>query len=111
MVAFGTGSPELAISVQATLNRQADIAVGNLVGSNLFNILRVPGISAAVVPSGLAVPPSIIAFDLPVMVAVAMACLPIFFTGHLIARWEGGLFFAYYLAHTAYLVLMAPGGA
>ena len=41
------------------------------------------------------------------MIAVALACLPIFFTRHLIARWEGGLFFAYYLAYTAYLVLMA----
>jgi len=55
------------------------------------------------------VAPAMLAFDLPVMVAVAAACLPIFFTGHLIARWEGALFLAYYLAYTAYLILDASG--
>lgn len=107
LVALGTSLPELATSVLAALRGERDIAVGNIVGSNLFNILGVLGISAAVSPSGLAVAPSVVAFDLPVMVAVALACLPIFFTGHVIARWEGGLFLAYYLAYTAYLILMA----
>ena len=107
LVALGTSLPELATSILAAIRGERDIAVGNLVGSNLFNILGVLGISAAVAPTGLAVAPSIVAFDLPVMIAVALACLPIFFTDHLIARWEGGLFFVYYLAYTAYLVLMA----
>ena len=55
----------------------------------------------------LVVAPSLLSFDLPVMVAVMVACLPIFFTGHLIARWEGALFLAYYLAYTTYLILDA----
>ena len=57
--------------------------------------------------SGLTVPPSLLAFDLPVMIAVAVACLPVLFTGHLIARWEGALFLAYYVFYTTYLVLWA----
>jgi cation:H+ antiporter len=109
IVAMGTSLPEVATSVMAALRGERDIAVGNVVGSNIFNILAVLGISASVAPGELLVPPAMPAFDLPVMVAVAAACLPIFFTGHLIARWEGALFLAYYVAYTAYLILDASG--
>ncbi len=105
LIAAGTSLPEVATSVMAALRGERDIAVGNVVGSNLFNILGVLGVSACVAPASLTVSPALLAFDLPVMVAVAVACLPIFFTGNLIARWEGGLFFAYYLAYSAYLIL------
>ena len=107
LIAAGTSLPEVATSVMAALRGERDIAVGNVVGSNIFNILGVLGISAAIAPTSLAVAPSMLVFDLPVMVVVALACLPIFFTGNLIARWEGGLFFAYYLVYTTYLILMA----
>jgi cation:H+ antiporter len=107
IVAAGTSLPEVATSILAAIRGERDIAVGNVVGSNIFNILGVLGISALVAPSALNVAPAMLAFDLPVMVAVALACLPIFLTGNLIARWEGGLFFAYYLAYTAYLILLA----
>lgn len=107
LIAAGTSLPEVATSIMAALRGERDIAVGNVVGSNIFNILGVLGVSAAIAPTSLTVAPSLLAFDLPVMVAVALACLPIFFTGHLIARWEGGLFFAYYLIYTLYLILMA----
>jgi cation:H+ antiporter len=107
LIAAGTSLPEVATSIMAALRGERDIAVGNVVGSNIFNILGVLGLSAAVAPTSLAVSPALLAFDLPVMVAVAVACLPIFFTGNLIARWEGGVFFAYYLAYTAYLVLLS----
>jgi cation:H+ antiporter len=53
------------------------------------------------------VAPAVLSFDLPVMIAVSVACLPIFFTGHVIVRWEGALFFCYYLAYTLYLILAA----
>ena len=109
IVAAGTSLPEVATSVMAALRGERDIAVGNVVGSCIFNILAVLGISASIAPSELLVPPAMPAFDLPVMVAVAVACLPIFFTGHLIARWEGALFLAYYLAYTTYLILDASG--
>jgi cation:H+ antiporter len=109
IVAMGTSLPEVATSVMAALRGERDIAVGNVVGSNIFNILAVLGVSASIAPSELLVPSAMPAFDLPVMVAVAVACLPIFFTGHLIARWEGALFLAYYVAYTAYLILDASG--
>ena len=109
IVAIGTSLPEVATSVMAALRGERDIAVGNVVGSCIFNILAVLGISASIAPGALLVPPSMPVFDLPVMVAVTVACLPVFFTGHRIARWEGGLFLAYYMAYTAYLILDATG--
>ncbi|BCR07020.1 sodium:calcium antiporter [Desulfuromonas versatilis] len=105
IVAVGTSLPELATSVMASIRGHRDIAVGNVVGSNIFNLLSVLGLTALVAPEGIPVAETALGFDLPVMVATAVACLPIFFTGHLIARWEGALFFGYYIAYTLYLVL------
>ena len=107
IVAAGTSLPEVATSVVAALRGERDIAVGNVVGSNIYNILAIAGVAALVTPGGLDVAPAILRFDLPVMIAVALACLPIFATGHVIARWEGVLFLGYYTAYTLYLVLAA----
>ncbi len=107
LVAAGTSLPEVAASVIAAWRGQRDIAVGNVVGSNTFNILGVLGFSALVAPAPLAVPASLLSFDLPVMLAVAVACLPVFFTGHTIARWEGAVFLGYYFAYITYLVLLS----
>lgn len=105
IVAGGTSLPELATSVLATLRGHREIAVANVVGSNVFNLLAVLGISAVASPAGISVSEAALWFDLPVMVAVAVACLPIFFTGHRISRWEGGLFLAFYVAYVTYLIL------
>jgi cation:H+ antiporter len=107
IVAVGTSLPEIATSIIASLRGERDIAVGNVVGSNLFNILAVLGLSSLVAPDGVAVSPAALRFDLPVMIAAAVACLPIFFTGHRIARWEGALFLGYYLTYVTYLILEA----
>jgi cation:H+ antiporter len=107
LVAAGTSLPEVATSVVAALRGERDIAVGNVVGSNLFNILTVLGATAIVAPAGVAVAAPALRFDLPVMLLVAVACLPIFFTGHRIDRWEGALFLGYYVAYVAFLVLDA----
>ncbi len=107
IIAAGTSLPEVATSVLATLRGERDIAVGNVVGSNTFNILGVLGVSAVVAPVELPVPTSLATFDLPIMLAVAIACLPVFFTGRTIARWEGGVFLGYYGAYAAYLILDA----
>ena len=107
LIAFGTSLPELATSVMAALRGERDLAVGNIVGSNLFNLLFVLGAATAIAPDGIAVSGPALNFDLPVMTAVAAACLPIFFTGHCIQRWEGALFLGYYVAYTAYLLLDA----
>ena len=106
VIAAGTSLPELATSILATLRGQRDIAVGNVVGSNLFNILGILGL-AGLTGGGIDIAPAALSFDIPVMTAVAVACLPIFFSGRAISRWEGGLFVAYYLAYTVYLVLAA----
>lgn len=109
VIAVGTSLPEFATSALAALRGQRDIAVGNIVGSNLFNLLCVLGLAALLAPQPIAIAPSALAFDFPVMIAVAVACLPIFFTGYGINRWEGLLFLAYYVAYTAYLVLSSTG--
>ena len=105
IVAAGTSLPEVAASITAAVKGQRDIAVGNVVGSNIFNILGVLGLSALVAPAALSVAPSLLQFDMLVMLGVAVACLPIFFTGYSIARWEGWVFLGYYVAYTTYLVL------
>ncbi len=110
IVAGGTSIPELFTSVVAALRGQRDIAVGNVVGSNVFNILGVLGLSAVVGPSGVAVSPTALAFDIPVMALATIACLPICFTGHVIARWEGGLLLAGYAIYTVHLFLRAGLG-
>jgi cation:H+ antiporter len=108
IVAAGTSMPEVATSIVAAIRGERDIAVGNVVGSNIFNILAVLGLTAIVAPGpGIVVAPGAIQIDMPFMIAVAIACLPIFITGNVIARWEGVLFLAYYVAYTAYLVLTA----
>lgn len=107
IVAAGTSLPEVATSVVASLKGERDIAVGNIVGSNIFNVMLIIGLTAFIYPHEIPVSPGIIGFDLPVMIAVSVACLPIFFTGHLIERWEGILFFAYYIIFTTYLIMMA----
>ena len=106
IVAAGTSMPEVATSVLAAFRGERDIAVGNVVGSNIFNVLAVLGLSGTV-GGGMEVAPAVLSFDLPVALAVAVACLPITFSGHLIARWEGVLFLGYYAAYTAYVILAA----
>lgn len=109
IVAAGTSLPEVVTSLTAAVRGERDIAVGNVVGSNIFNILCVLGVSSTIGPTGIEVSPSAMSFDIPVMIAVAVACLPIFLTGHIISRWEGALFLFYYVAYTTYLVLNATG--
>lgn len=109
IVAAGTSLPEVAASVIATVRGQRDIAVGNVIGSNIFNTLCILGGAAVARP--VSVSASALAFDLPVMVVVSLAALPVLFRGGGIARWEGALFLAYYAAYTAYLILQASGHA
>jgi len=105
VVAIGTSLPELAASLAAVRRREGDIAVGNIVGSNIFNIGMVLGVPAIIFGQGIPVPAPAIALDMPLMVAAAVALLPIAFTGFIIARWEGSLFVVLYAAYVVYLVL------
>ena len=107
VVAVGTSMPEIATSLVAAWRGERDIAVGNVVGSNVFNIFACLGLAGLISGGGIPVSETARNFDLWVMLAVAFACLPIAVSGREIARWEGGVFIAYYAAYTAYLVLAA----
>ena len=107
IVAIGTSLPELATSIVAIRKGERDMAVGNIVGSNIFNIGFVLGLSAIVFGEGIPVPTAAIALDMPLMLAASVALLPIAFTGFMIARWEGALFVGLYSAFMLYVVLAA----
>jgi cation:H+ antiporter len=106
LVAVGTSLPEIATSLVAALRGERDIAVGNVVGSNLFNLLCVLGVSSVVLGE-IPVADEVLRFDIPIMIAVAVGCMPVFFTGHRIERWEGGVFLFYYVVFTLDLTLAA----
>ena len=107
VVAIGTSLPELATSIVAVRRGQRDLAVGNVVGSNIFNIGAVAGLAGIVSPTGLPVPDSALALDIPLMIAASVVLLPLAFTGSVIARWEGALLLGLYLSYLVYTVLAA----
>ena len=110
IVAIGTSLPEVATCVVAVLRGHRDLAVGNAVGSNIFNILLVLGSCAVLAPGGgIAVNHLALTRDIPIMIAVAALTVPIFYTQYSVARWEGWVFVSLYLAYTVYLVMRAAG--
>lgn len=104
VVAAGTSLPEVATSVIATIKGERDIAIGNVVGSNIYNLLAILG-ATSVLADGIPVSAASLRFDLPVMVAVAFSCLPIAMTGGRVSRWEGLLFLSYYVAYVVFVAL------
>ncbi|MEP0804102.1 MAG: calcium/sodium antiporter [Chloroflexota bacterium] len=105
IVAAGTSLPEVATSVVAALRGESDIAVGNAVGSNIYNLLGVLGLAGLVAPGGIGIAENALRFDLPVMIFVAVVTLPIFYIDSRVSRLEGGMLFSYYLLYTVYLIL------
>lgn len=104
IVAAGTSLPEVATSILATIKGERDIAIGNVVGSNIFNILAIMGISGTIAGDGLNMNPKSMAVDIPFMILVAMLCYPIFRSKAQISRKEGLLFFVMYIGYTVYLI-------
>lgn len=111
VVAAGTSMPELAASIAAALKGERDMAVGNVIGSCTFNIFGCLGVAGLVSAGGLSLAPAAMTFDLWVMLATFVACLPAFISGREIARWEGAVFFAYYVLYVIYLILHAQSHA
>ncbi|CAN5493296.1 hypothetical protein BH23ACT3_BH23ACT3_18230 [soil metagenome] len=107
VVAVGTSLPEIATSILAAARGERDLAVGNAIGSNLFNLLGVLGATAVVSPRGINVLDGALTIDMPVMIAASLACLPLFFTGYVLDRWEGAVFLAFYMAYVLWLLLDA----
>ena len=112
IIAIGTSLPEVAASLAAAFKGDRDMAVGNVIGSCVFNIFGCVGLGGiAAGTAGLPIAPAVLNFDLWVMLAAFVACLPVFISGREIARWEGGLFVGYYVAYVSYLILSAQGHA
>lgn len=106
IVAIGTSAPELVTTVVSTFKGERDIAIGNLIGSSVYNIVFIMGATMVVAPAAIAVPPEVLRVDLVVMTAVAVLCVPVFATGRTISRLEGGLFVGSYLLYLTYLILL-----
>ncbi|KUO55742.1 MAG: sodium:calcium antiporter [Alphaproteobacteria bacterium BRH_c36] len=94
VVAIGTSLPELVTSVIAALRRHGDVALGNVIGSNIYNILGIGGVTAIVAPTSI--PPEIVRFDNPVMIAVSVFLLALIWRGLTISRLQGGALVACY---------------
>lgn len=109
IVGAGTGLPELATSVVAAVRKHSDMAVGNVLGSNIFNIVLILGVSSTIAP--LDFEPSVLHRDMPVMIFLFVLCLPLMFTRGKISRLEGTLLLALYVAYVVWLVIEAKSGA
>jgi len=106
IVAFGTAAPELSTTIIGTLRNDRDVAVGNLLGSSIYNILVILGVVAIVAPGGLPVAREVLVVDIGLMVLVALVCIPIFVSGKRITRLEGILFVSGYLVYLLSIVLL-----
>ncbi len=104
VVAIGTSAPEIVTAIVATIRNERDIAVGNLIGSSVYNILLILGVTS-VVPSGdIPVPPELAFVDLPVMLGATLLCIPVFVTRRMVSRLEGLLFVGSYVVYLSYLI-------
>ncbi|HPQ68378.1 MAG TPA: calcium/sodium antiporter [bacterium] len=104
IVAAGTSLPEVATSIVAAVRGERDIAVGNIVGSNIFNLLAVLG-GTALLSGGVNVTGAALQFDVPFMATATFLCLPIFISGAEISRGEGLIFLAFYVGYLVFVVL------
>lgn len=113
IIAVGTSLPELVVSVLAAVRGKSDIAVGNVVGSNIFNMLGVLGptalLSGITATGGLRVTPQAMQFDIPVMILVSIFCIAICVTGRRVSRGEGVFLLLGYAAYLLMLCLSETG--
>ncbi|CAM3292743.1 conjugal transfer protein TraR [Pseudomonas floridensis] len=109
VIAIGTSLPALMTSLIAALRGERDIAVGNVIGSNLFNLLGVLGLTALVAPVPLTISPNALVFDLPIMLGVALLCVPLFYSGYRIDRIEGVFLLSLYLTYGLHIVSISTG--
>ncbi|WP_067105078.1 calcium/sodium antiporter [Sphingopyxis granuli] len=105
IVAIGTSAPELVTTIISTIRGERDIAIGNLIGSSVYNILVILGVTCLIPADGIDVSSHLIRIDIPVMLGVALLCIPIFVSSRKISRFEGGLFVSAYAAYLSYLII------
>lgn len=106
IVAIGTSAPELAMMIITTARNHRDVAIGNLIGSSVYNIAFILAMTALVVPGGLHITTEVVRIDLPIMTAATLACVPVFIGDRRVTRLEGGLFVLSYAAYLSYLILV-----
>lgn len=104
IVAIGTSAPELATTIMATIKNDRDVAVGNLIGSSISNILSILGVTCIVAPNGVDVSEDILWLDLPMAAAVAIVCYPVFRSDRMVTRREGIIFVSAYLIYLTFLL-------
>lgn len=104
VVAIGTSAPELVTTVVSTIRGDRDIAIGNLIGSSIYNIVLILGVTCLVPANGLALPDSLVRVDIPIMVAVAALCIPIFLSGRRVSRAEGTFMVGAYLSYLVFVL-------
>lgn len=105
IIAIGTSAPELVTTIVSTIRGNRDIALGNLLGSSVYNIAIILGVTILAAPGAVPVPDEILGGDLLLMVAAAVACVPVFLSGRRITRAEGGVFVVAYVAYLAWLLV------
>jgi cation:H+ antiporter len=106
IVAIGTSAPELVTTIVGTLRNERDVAVGNLLGSSIYNLLVILGVPCLLAPGGIEVERQLLMFDIPLMTAVAFLCIPVFMTGRAVSRAEGGMFVGLYCAYLTWLLIL-----
>jgi len=105
VVAIGTSLPEIVVVLIAAIKGEKDIAIGSIIGSNILNFLAVLGVSGLFIPGAIPVQEALIRFDLVILLIASILCIPIFYTGHKMVRWEGLLFLCLYFSYLFYLFL------
>src|SRR5262245_30842683 len=105
IVAIGTTAPEFVTTVVSTLRGERELAIGNLVGSSIYNICAILGLTVVVASGGVPVPDEVLAADLALLVGATAAAVPVFLSGRRISRLEGGLFVAGYLVYLVWLLV------
>jgi cation:H+ antiporter len=106
IVAIGTSAPELATTLVSTLKNDRDVAIGNLIGSSIYNILAILGLTTLAAPRGVDVGGDVLWIDLPLAAITAAVCLPVFKSDGKVSRKEGALFVAAYLTYLTALVTL-----
>lgn len=105
LVAVGTSLPELVSSLIATLRGNTDIAIGNVIGSNIFNILFILGSSSIIAQKGISVANNITYYDIPFLLFLSVLSFPFLLSGKKVVKWEGVVFLLLYLGYCFYLIL------
>lgn len=107
IVAAGTSMPEVATSIVAAMKGEGDISAGNVIGSNIFNILGVLGVAAATTPESIPVAENIIKFDLPIAIFAAVVTIPVFIVDNYVSRFDGLIFSSYFIFYNVLVVMRA----